>query len=110
MITTEPYSPWQNPAELSGGIMKRRCKDIMRATNTPVVLWDYCLEYLAEVRNMTVGNKVALSDRTPFEHIHNFTPDISELLEFSWYQWVWYYDALEKISHLGRWLGPAHNV
>lgn len=47
MAATEPYSPWQNPAELAGGIMKRRCKGIMRATNTPVVLWDYCLEYLA---------------------------------------------------------------
>lgn len=59
---------------------------------------------------MAVGNKVALSDRTPFEHIHNFTPDISDLLEFSWYQWDWYYDALEKNSNIGRWLGPAHNV
>ena len=41
MTTTEPYSPWQNPAELSGGIIKRRCKDIMRSTYTPIVLWDY---------------------------------------------------------------------
>ena len=90
--------------------MKRRCKDIMRAANTPVVLWDYCIEYLVELRNMTASNKVCLGGRTPFEVVHNFTPDISELLEFSWYQWIWYNDSIIKDSMIGRWLGPAHNI
>ena len=110
MTRTEPYSPWQNPAELAGGIIKRRCKDIMRKTNTPVVLWDYCMEHIVELRNMTSSDRVVLLDKTPFELIHNYTPDISELIEFGWYDWVWYWDPLDKDSKVGRWLGPAHNT
>ena len=34
--TTEPDSHWQNPTELRGGIIKRRVKNKMRTTNTPV--------------------------------------------------------------------------
>ena len=37
-MTTEPHSPWQNHAELVGGIIKRRVKNTMRRTNTPIVL------------------------------------------------------------------------
>ena len=33
---TEPHSPWQNPAELSGGIIKRKVQNTMRKTNTPL--------------------------------------------------------------------------
>ena len=107
----EPYSPWQNLAEKAGGIIKSRCRDMMRRTNTPVVLWDYCIEYNSELRTMTVSNSVELSGRTPFERIMGYTPDISELVEFEWYQWVWYNDpASHDRIKLGRWLGPAHNA
>lgn len=47
---------------------------------------------------MTVNIKVKLNDRTPFEAIHNFTPDILELLEFEWYQWVWFHNTIDNIS------------
>ena len=39
-----------------------------------------------------------------------YTPDISEYLNHSWYDWVWYLDTLDNNNYsLGRWLGPAHN-
>ena len=44
-LTTEPNSPWQNHSELVGGIVKRKVRNLMKSTNTPVVLWDYCWEY-----------------------------------------------------------------
>ena len=44
-IFTEPHSPWQNIAERAGGVIKGRTRDMMRRTNTPLVLWDYCVEY-----------------------------------------------------------------
>ena len=107
----EPYSPWQNLAEKAGGIIKSRCRDMMRRTNTPIVLWDYCVEYNAELRTLTASNNVNLSGRTPHEAVMGYTPDISELVEFEWYQWVWYNDpaSTDRIQ-LGRWLGPAHNA
>ena len=83
----------------------------MRRTNTPLVLWDYCTEYNTELRCMTATNMYDLNGRTPFETVLGFTPDISELVEFSWYQWVWYHDPVNPHKdQLGRWLGPAHNV
>ena len=107
----EPYSPWQNLAEKAGGIIKAHCRDMMRRTNTPVVLWDYCVEYNAELRSMTASNNVNLSGRMPFELVMGYTPDISELVEFDWYQWVCFNDpASPGRTQLGRWLGPAHNA
>jgi len=41
------------------------------------------------------------------------TLDISELLDFSFYDWVRVYDPApfpEQRESLGRWLGPAHNI
>ena len=108
---TEPHSPWQNIAERAGGIIKSKTRDMMRRTNTPLVLWDYCVEYNAEIRCMTATNIFDLNNRTPFESVLGFTPDISELVEFGWYQWVWYHDPVHpERDNLGRWLGPAHNV
>ena len=76
-----------------------------------MVLWDYCAEYTAELRCMTATNLFDLNGRTPFETVLGFTPDISELVEFGWYQWVWYHDAVHPDKdNLGRWLGPAHNI
>ena len=107
----EPYSPWQNLAEKAGGIIKARSRDMMRRTNTPLVLWDYCVEYNAELRTLTASNNINLSGRTPYELVMGYTPDISELVEFEWYQWVWYHDpSSSERTLLGRWLGPAHNA
>ena len=108
---TEPHSPWQNIAERTGGIIKAKTRDLMRRTNTPLVLWDYCTEYTSELRCMTATNLFDLDGRTPFESVLGYTPDISELVEFGWYQWVWYHDPVHpERDNLGRWLGPAHNV
>ena len=60
---------------------------------------------------MTATSMYDLNGRTPFETVLGFTPDISELVEFNWYQWVWYHDPVNPHKdQLGRWLGPAHNV
>ena len=52
----------------------------MRRTNTPVVLWDYCVEYNAALQTMTALNNINLSGRTPHELVMGYTPDISELV------------------------------
>ena len=40
-----------------------------------------------------------------------YTSDISEFIEFKWYDWVWYYDPTKpERAQIGRWLGPAHNA
>lgn len=110
-ITTEPYSPWQNPAELSGGLIKRKMRHLMKTKLTPVVLWDYCWNYCSEIRSLTAAQNIFLDGETPFAKIYGYTPDISEFLTFGWYDWVWYHDPINLDKpKIGRWLGAAHDV
>ena len=109
-MTTEPHSPWQNIAELSGGIIMRKLRDLMKTTNSPVRLWDYCWEYAAAIRSLTASRHINLDDVTPFEKVYSYTPNISEYLTHSWYEWVWYHSpTIFDKCELGRWLKPAHN-
>ena len=101
--TTEPYSPWQNPAELAGGLIKRKVRYLMQSCATPVVLWDYCWEYVSELRSLTATDNIFNDQVTAFEKVHGYNPDISELLVFKWDDWVWYHDPnhIDK-KQLGR--------
>lgn len=54
-----------------------------------------------------------LNRHTPYEVITGNTPDISEFLEYSWYQPVWYYEPRtfpRENKQLGRWLGVTHRI
>jgi hypothetical protein len=50
--------------------------------------------------------------RTGYEEITGETPDISEYVDFDFYDWVWYWDTPDKDNSpkIGRWLGPSHRV
>ena len=106
---TEPYCPWQNFAEPNGGAIKRAVRHIMRRTNTPVRLWDYCWEYLCALKRFTVTSNIHLDNKTPHEKIHGNMPNITEYIQYSWFEWVWFSDVSNPDDEsLGRWLGPAH--
>ena len=110
METTEPHSPWQNHSERIGGLIKRKVKNMMRSTNTPLRLWDYCWEYCSSLRSLTASDHIMLDGATPFEKVFNYTPDIAEYLLFGWYDWIWYHDTSKPDeTQLGRWLGPSIN-
>ena len=52
-------------------------------------------------------------DRTGYERLNGKTPDISEWLDFTFYDLVWYYnldnpDITDNARQLGRWLGISH--
>ena len=107
---TEPHSPWQNPAELTGGIIKRRVKRCMKKSNTPLRLWDYCWEYQCELRSLTATDHIQLDSVTPYEKIHGYAPNIAEYVQFKWFEWIWFNDPDNPdVERLGRWCGPAHN-
>ena len=45
------------------------------------------------------------------EQVTGETPDISEYLDFGFYDWVWYKDNAGLGDNcIGRWLGVAHRV
>ena len=108
---TEPYSPWQNRAEREIKEVKNHFCHLMDQYQVPEKLWDFGLEYVSQIHTHTASP--TLDDCTPFKIMKGDKPDISELLDYHFYQWVKYYDLtsfLETREHLGHWLGPTHDV
>jgi hypothetical protein len=76
-------------------------------------IWDYCASYVADITCLTANDIYVLHGRTPHEMVTGNTPDISEDIEFSWYQPIFYYDDLrfpDSKRNIARWLGVAHCV
>ena len=77
----EPYSPWQNQAENTIGIIKAKAKKRRIRRRIPKKCWDFGIVWEAEIYSRTAGN----DGRTAMERITGDTPDISEWLEFEFY-------------------------
>ena len=107
---TEPHSPWQNRAEPAIGELKRHARKLMQSTRTPVRLWCFCYEYTADLLSLCATGSFELQGRTPYETVLHSTPDISEYVSFTWFQWCYYFDETMRNKRLCRWLGPAHQV
>mgnify|MGYP003321204368 FL=1 len=84
----------------------------MDERNIPQRLWDYGIVYESEILSrMSRGH----DDRTGYERLTGKTPDISEWLDFTFYDLVWYYnldnpDITDNARQLGRWLGISHRI
>ena len=77
----------------------------------PKRLWDYGLKWVSEVRVRTSSDATDLKGRTPLEQVTGDTMDISEYLDFGFYDWCWYHEnAGLGPTKRGRWLGVAHRV
>jgi hypothetical protein len=110
---SEPYSPWQVGVERSIREVKKAMRTLMNNTKAPKCLWDYCAVYACEIRCLTVHSNFAAQGCTPYELVTERTLDISEYVEFEWYEVLWYYDQDDFPTdrrRLGRWLGVAHRV
>jgi hypothetical protein len=83
----------------------------MLKRKVPKPLWDYGIMWACEVMSLTAKSSFSLDGRTPMEQVTGETPDISEYLDFRFYDWVWFKDnAGLGENRIGRWLGVAHCV
>ena len=110
---SEPYHPWQNPVETrSINWLKRTARLFMDRVGAPEFLWLHAMVYIALVNNWTSDE--LLDWITPFEKRHGYTPDISALLAFYWYEKVYYLDYSEKFpstnEKTGYIVGVAMNI
>ena len=84
----------------------------MISKTLPRRLWDYGLVFELEIMSRMARGP---EGRTGMEEITGDSPDISEWLDFDFYDLVWYWHAphlplTEDNPRLGRWLGVAHRV
>ena len=92
--------------------VKRRWKDLMTRKNVPARLWDFALVWISEIVSRLARGKDGLPG---MEQITGQTEDISEWLDFDFYDLVWWHeneksDTTTDSVHLGRWLGVSHRV
>ena len=84
----------------------------MDRTNTPSDLWFLATQYAVYLLNHLAVE--SLKWRTPIEVATGETPDISNLLQFHWYQKVYYLDPTSPYpspkEKVGRFVGIAENV
>ena len=106
---TEPYSHCQNWAEYGIKNFKLKWKSTMQRKGLSPRLWDYGTEHDAELLSRVAPKDV----RPPLEKLTGDTINLSEYLDFGFYDPVLYWDTLsgEKGKDFpGRWLGISHIV
>ena len=72
------------------------------------------MEYFCELSSLMVPGMYRNKGRSGHEILFGCTPDISEYVEFDFYDQCWYWDTPQGFPHekknIGRWLGVAHRV
>ena len=101
----------ENPDEGSISELKKRWYRIMIKKKFPERLWDYGKVWISQTGNLSVSSSRYASGRIPLEHITGKTPNISEYLDFTFYDWVTYRanSGLGEL-YIGQWLGVSHKV
>ncbi len=99
-------------AEAEIGHLKRRFCQKMVSKRVPKRVWDYGL-----VNQAGILSRISRGDtgRTGVEEVTGQTPDISEWLDFDFYDQVWWLDEKHPATTdeniiLGRWLGISHKI
>ena len=109
----EANTQWANRAELYVGLIKEATRKDMRETDSPIVLWDYCMERRASIFQVTAKKLFQLNGTNPHTATFGTEADISHLCQFGWYEWVYFRDQAASYPYpkecLGRCLGPAKN-
>ena len=106
--STEPHTPWQNPAEHRIGDLGGMVRRCMREFKIPMRKHDWVQKWCCDVHNV-LSNR-GLKWTTPMEVSLGYTPDISV---FRYHVWepIWYFDpdVKQPLDNLkkARWLGIA---
>ena len=108
---SQPRTPKENPAEGSIREVKRRYYRMKEKYVVHDRLWDFLTTYVCETGNVTANSSKYAKGRTPMESISGDTPDITEYMDFSFYDLVTYKSNPGVHSpEIGRWLGVLHRV
>ena len=111
---SEPHHQHQNFAERRYQMVKAYVNNIMNRTGANASGWLLCLEYVCFLLNHLAVE--TLQWRTPLEVLNGSTPDVSSLMQYEFWEPVYYLisDKQEFPSQtqekLGRFVGISENV
>jgi hypothetical protein len=114
LTTIEPERPDENYGEILVRITKHGTAKMMIKRRVPLRLWCYAAEFYTERHSLTVPGMYRNKGRTGYEITLGVMPDISEYIDFDFYDYYFYWDNPQSYpqerKHIGRWLGIAHCV
>jgi hypothetical protein len=109
---SEPHKHYQNFTEKSWGDWKEKSNMLLNQSGAPDKCWLLALKSTAFLLNHVASEK--LGWRTHYEWVHEFTPDISVLLQFTYWKPILYREEearASKTSELfGRWVGISEDI
>ena len=83
----------------------------MKASDSPLIFWDYCMERRARINNLTAKDLFSLHGSNAHTCLTGEEGDMSALCQYDWYEWCYFRDQTAKFPFnrevLGRVLGPA---
>ena len=98
----------QNPVEGCIRELRRKWYRTMVQNRVPQDFWDYGLRWVSDISSMTYTTAGGLNGSIPITQVTGETADISEYLDFGFYDPVWYKDnAGLSPEQPGRWLGVS---
>ena len=74
------------------GEVKAYARRFIQTKNTPAQLWYFCYEYSAGVLSLLATGRFDLQGRSPYEAVMYYTPNISDYVSYTWFQWCCYID------------------
>ena len=77
----EEGTPWSNKAELYIGLLKEAVQKDMHESDSPMCLWDYCVERQARINNLMAKDNFKLHGTTPHTVTLAEEGDISSLCQ-----------------------------
>ena len=103
--------PHDNPVKQSIHEVKKRWYQIILKKKVQVRLQDYRFLWVRETGNMCVKLSKYAKDGTPIKIFTGNTSNMSEYLDFEFYDWVLHQSSagLGEVE-LGRWMGVSHSV
>ena len=110
---SEPHQQHQNPAERRYQDAKRLANRLMDRTGSPASLWLLALMHVCMILNFTAN--ATIGHTVPLTKLTGITQDISPLLQFDWYEPVYYHvdeNAFPSKSKekSGRFVGISEHV
>ena len=110
--STEPYHAHQNPVERRIQDIKKVTRTIMDHTGSPDTFWELAVNYSIILLNHTASS--SLGWKTPIEKAFGVTPDISALVQFAFYEPIYFLDSDTSFPHTreipGRFVGIAEHT
>ena len=82
----EANTQWANRAELYIGLLKEAIRKDMREMNSPLALWDYCLECCVLIFQVTAKKLFQRNGTNLHSVTYGTEADILHLCQFGWYE------------------------